>query len=285
MTRCVDGDEVGALQQLVEGDQRDAHFLGRLGGEEGVVGDDAHLEALGAVGHDGAHPADADDPEGLVVDLGAHELVLLPLARLHRGRGLGDLPGECKHHGDGVLGRGDGVPARGVHDDDAALACGVDVDVVDPDAGPPDDLEVVGPIDDLLRDLRGAADGKAVVVLDNPLELVGREAGHHVHLEAGGVLQYLDPLRGQRVADKHSLHVFFPFPLSCHRFSLTGRCGRLRRIISLFADRLSPGHRGPASHQRARSWARTRGGSPQGHPGRRSRREPPLPCSAGPPRP
>jgi hypothetical protein len=55
--------------------------------------------------------------------------------------------------GEGELGRRDRVARRRVHDDDAALGGGVDVDVVDADPGAADDLEERGRRDHLGRDL------------------------------------------------------------------------------------------------------------------------------------
>ena len=50
--RGVQRDEVAAGEQLVELDLLDADILGALGGEEGIVGDDLHLEPERAVGDD-----------------------------------------------------------------------------------------------------------------------------------------------------------------------------------------------------------------------------------------
>src|SRR5207247_4497193 len=84
-----------------------------------------------------------DDAERLVADLGADPSLARPLARLHRGIRLRDVPGEREQHRDRVLGGGDVAPAGGVHDDDAVLGGGVDVDVVDADAGPADHAQHV----------------------------------------------------------------------------------------------------------------------------------------------
>ena len=54
----------------------------------------------------------------------------------------GQLAGEREHQGDGMLGGGDRIAERRVHDDDAARGGGRDVDIVDADAGAADHLEV-----------------------------------------------------------------------------------------------------------------------------------------------
>ena len=96
--RRVQGDEVGALEQLVEIDLLDAELQGALVGEIGVVGDDAHLQPDGALGDDRADIAAADDAERLGGDLDAHEAVLLPLAGLGGDVGGGNLAGDREHH-------------------------------------------------------------------------------------------------------------------------------------------------------------------------------------------
>ena len=138
----VDGDEVAFGEDFVEGAELDAEGLEALGGDEGVVADDVHLEAAGATGDFGADAAEAEDAEGLAAQLDADELAALPLAGGEGRVGGGDVAGEGEHQADGVLGGGDGDGGGGVDDDDAAGGGRVDVDVVDADAGAADDDEV-----------------------------------------------------------------------------------------------------------------------------------------------
>ena len=76
--RRVQRDEIGALQKLVELDLLDAELDCALRREIRIIGDDAHPQADGALGDDGADIAAADDAEHLAGDLDAHEAVLLP---------------------------------------------------------------------------------------------------------------------------------------------------------------------------------------------------------------
>src|SRR3712207_9078582 len=83
------------------------------------------------------------------------------------------------------MGRGgcDGVDLGGVGYQDAALGSRLYVYVVHPDAGPAYGLEVLGPLDDLGRNLRRAADNEAVV-LPYPLQqLLWREVQQYIYLE------------------------------------------------------------------------------------------------------
>ena len=72
--RDVNGDEVGALQQVVERDELDVEELGALDRDDRVVGDDLHLQPVRALGHLGADVAEPDHAQRLAADLGADEL-------------------------------------------------------------------------------------------------------------------------------------------------------------------------------------------------------------------
>ena len=85
--------------------------------------------------------AEADDAEGLAVELDAHELRARPLAALDARMGLRDVAAEREQHGHRVLGRRHDVRRRRIDDEDAARRAGVDVDVVQPHAGAPDDAQ------------------------------------------------------------------------------------------------------------------------------------------------
>ena len=116
--RGVQADDVGAGQKLVQLDLLHPDLHRPLGREEGIVGDDLHLQAIGPVGDDRADVAGADQAQGLGVELDAHEAVLLPPAGLGGVIGGRQLPGQGEHHGDGVLGGGDRVAERRVHHHD-----------------------------------------------------------------------------------------------------------------------------------------------------------------------
>ena len=182
--RRVQRDEVGAPQQGVELDLLHAQLHRPLRRQERVVGDHLHLEADGAVGDDGADIAAADHAQRLGVELHAQELRLFPLAALRGAVGLRDLPGQRHHQRDGVLCGGDRIAEGRVHDDDALGGRGLDVDVVDADAGAADHPELAGGRDHLLRHLGGGAHGEAVVILDDLLQLLFSQADLHVSGEA-----------------------------------------------------------------------------------------------------
>ncbi len=69
------------------------------GGQQRIVGQHLHLQPHAALGHLAADVAEADHAQRLAGDLHAHELLLLPLALLHAGGGLGDLARQGEHVG------------------------------------------------------------------------------------------------------------------------------------------------------------------------------------------
>src|SRR5690606_21621385 len=169
--RQVDGGEVALAQQLVQRDE----FHAELGGAGGlyvrVVRDDVHVERGEALGDQDADAAEAEHPDGLALQLDAGVLRPLPLALLEGRVALGDVPRGREQERDGVLGGGDDVGRRRVHDHHAGLGGGLDVDVVEADAGAGDDAQGLGVLEHLGGDLRGAAHDQRVHVPDGGEQL------------------------------------------------------------------------------------------------------------------
>ena len=84
-------------EQRVEVDQADAHLRGAAGLDVGVVGDDVHAERRQPLGDEHADAAEADDADGLLVELDAGVLRALPLAVAQRGVGRADVAGGGEH--------------------------------------------------------------------------------------------------------------------------------------------------------------------------------------------
>ena len=99
-----------------------------------------------------------------------------------------------------MLGGRDRVAGRGVDDGDAGARRRVEIDVVDADAGPPDDDQARPGGDQLGVDLDLAADDERVVVGQDRAELVARQARTLVDLVVGA--EELDALLGDRLGDE-----------------------------------------------------------------------------------
>ena len=119
--------------------------------------------------------------------------------------GLGHVAGLREQQRDGVLGRGQHVRLRRVDDHDAAPGGGLDVDVVEPDAGPADDHELVARFEHLGGDLGGAADHERRRAADRLEQLARRQAEPDVDLEPGGA-HGLEPAVGELLTDEDALH-------------------------------------------------------------------------------
>ena len=198
--RGVDADEVALGVEAVKVDGQGAEGAHAFGGHEGVMGDHVHLEGEGAAGHLRADWPEADKSKGVAAKLGAHEGATLPLTAAQRAVGAGDVASEGDEQGEGVLGGGDGVAAGRVHDDDAALGGGVEVDVVDARAGARDHLQAVRVREGVGRDLRLAAHDEALVASERLAELVRGQA--RAHVDIGALLQQGDAFIGDGVGDE-----------------------------------------------------------------------------------
>ncbi len=180
------GDEIGPRQQIVQFHLFHAHFRGAFFRQEGVIGDDFHLQPQRAVGNDRADVPRTNQAKGFVGDLGAHKTGFFPFASLSRGVGLGQLPRNGEHQGDGVFGSGDRVAKRRVHHDHTLFRGGGNVDVVHPDTGTGNNLQVFGGIQQFCGGFGGRADGKAVIGRDRGQQgvFVFAKVGHEINIDA-----------------------------------------------------------------------------------------------------
>jgi hypothetical protein len=115
------GDHVRLAQQGGEAVQvPQALDVRRAGDVVGVQGDDAHVEAGGALGDGVADAPQADDPHGHPGEADQGPAGPGPGAPLLGGDELVHPPGAGEEHGEGVLGDGLGVGPAGVGDGDVA---------------------------------------------------------------------------------------------------------------------------------------------------------------------
>ena len=134
--RHVDGEDVGAAEHRLQVREPHAEVAGAALRDERIVHEDAPCRRrLQARGHPRAHLAEAEHARGLPEELGAVDGAI-PLEALERVVGQRDLADQRQQHAHGVLGRRDHVAVGGVDDHHALARAGVDVDVVDADAGP-----------------------------------------------------------------------------------------------------------------------------------------------------
>ena len=219
--RRVHGDKVGAGEQIVQRDFFDTHFNRTLLGQEGVIGDNLHPQAYGALGDNGADIAGTDESQRLAGQFDAHELRLFPFAGLGGGIGRGKLTGQGEHQGNRMFGRGDAVAEWRVHDHDALGGSSRDIDIVDSDTGAADHLEVGCCRQYLRGDCGRRADCETVIFADDLHQFFGRLAGDFVDF-ATALAKNLGGLRVHFVGYENFWHILN---------SLWGLSGR-RRLAS-----------------------------------------------------
>ena len=202
--RHVHGDEVGLRDGLIEIlGQFDLQTAGAGFGKVRVVGEDAHAEREGALGHFGADAAHAENDESFAVEFGALEAFAVPLSGFHAGVSHGDFAGDRHEEREGVLGGGDGVSAGGVHDHDAALGGCIDIDIVHANAGAADGFEVLGRGNDVGADLGLTADDEGRILGDYLEKLVVRQSRLEGDVELSAFGEGIDPALGDGVGDKN----------------------------------------------------------------------------------
>src|SRR5690606_25486784 len=97
----------------------------------------------------------------------------------------------------------DAVGAWRVHDENAAAARRSDVDVVHPGAGASDDPEPGGGGDEVGRDLRGAANEKALGVGERGREFSRAAAGPRIDVPSGLGAQQVERRGGEVVGNDY----------------------------------------------------------------------------------
>ena len=200
--REVDRDEVGLHQERLERRHHVyAQLLGSLAGDVRVERDHAHPEGLGPRGDERPDPAEPDQAEGLARELHALPPILVPTSGVELAVRLGDVPSLREEQRHRVLRRADRVRLRRVHDHHATARGGLDVDVVDADAGTRHHLQVGRGVEDLSGHAGRAPDHERVVPGDRAGEVAAREIFAHVDLEP--FAEQIQTRLGELLGDEH----------------------------------------------------------------------------------
>ena len=136
-------DEIGQGKKLLHVVvKRHAQLFSALGAAVGIVAHQMHAEGAGALGHQTADAAQAEDGKRLLIQLAATELAAGPLPRMHACIGLGGVARAGQHEAHGLLSGGDDIGSGGVAHDDTGFGRSLDVDVVHAHAGTADDAQL-----------------------------------------------------------------------------------------------------------------------------------------------
>ena len=157
-------------------------------GDVGIEGRHGHAEGVGPHGDFTADATEPDDAERFPLEFATHELGAIPHAVLHGQRRGRQLPQQPDHRAEEQLGDGDRVTGRRVDDRHAEFGGDIEGDVVDTDARPSDDAQLLRGTQQLGGDAGRAAADDGVVVADATKELVLRQSGDFIdqQLRLGG---------------------------------------------------------------------------------------------------
>src|SRR6185295_17321539 len=106
-----------------------------------IVSDDLHAHRLTLSRDFASNASKADYAEGLACEFDAFEFVLFPLPMLEAFVSLRNVARKCEQHCNRVFGRRRRRAAGRIHDENSTLGRGINIDVVDADAGASDNLE------------------------------------------------------------------------------------------------------------------------------------------------
>ncbi len=176
--RHVQGDDVAHAEQFGQG----ADLLGVAQGQLGddVIEEHLHAQALGQHRQLGADGAVADDAQLLATDLEGIGRALDPAAPVAGGVLGRDAAQQQDGLGQHQLGDRTGVGIGRVEHSDAALAGGLQVDLVGADAEAADGDQLLGAVEHLFGELGARADADEVGVGDLFLELGIRQGAGDV---------------------------------------------------------------------------------------------------------
>ena len=126
----MNGDDIGMLEEFIQWHHGNAHLLGPLFSQIGIVGHHTHADSLRKFREMAADLPRANNAEYLIVEFDSHELVFFPLTCLHGRGGLGNTPAHGADHRHRMLGSRHGIAARRVHHHDPATGRCRRIDIV-----------------------------------------------------------------------------------------------------------------------------------------------------------
>ena len=201
----VDRHEVGDRDELVHRlGELHAELAGPVGAHERVVGDEPHPERVRTLRDEHTDAAEADDAERLAVQLDTFPLRAVPLARPCRSALACGTLRACASSSAIVCSAAERMFDCGAFTTiTPRRVASRDVDVVEPDPGPADHDEIGAGREHLGGHLRRAADHQRGDAGQRRAELLGRETGLDLDVEAGGAHR-VEPAFGEWFGDENT---------------------------------------------------------------------------------
>ena len=202
--RHMHSDEVRLGDNIFKRAHGHAQILGTVFVDIGVISDDIHIKSHGPFRYAGTDTTHADNAQRLIPQFHAHILLAIPLALLHGFIGNGDIAGHGQHHGHGMFRSGDGIAAGRVDDDNPLGRSSRNVNIIHANTSTADYLELLCPVNDFSRHLRGRTHHQCIILRNNFQQFLGGNLVPHIYFKL--LLQKLNAL-GRNAISSQNLHI------------------------------------------------------------------------------
>ena len=98
-------------------------------------------------------------------NLNTGKLLFFPFLLFHGQACLRNIAGQGKHHGYGVLSRGNRITAGSIHNNDTLFARGIQIHIIDADPGPSDNFKLFRMQENILCHLGRTSYDQSVTIL------------------------------------------------------------------------------------------------------------------------
>ncbi len=198
----MDGQEIRAREYVIERRNFDLEIARLVRRDERIVPDDLHAERARPRCHGAPDAAQADDAEGLSLQLDADEFFSFPVPFFQTLIRLRHAARQSHQQGDCVLRGSNRVAVGRIHHHDATPGSGRDVNVVHAYAGASDHAKLLRRIHQFSSDFSLAAHDQCVAIDDRRAQSIRRQADSLCQRKAGAA-QRLQAAVANVVADEN----------------------------------------------------------------------------------
>jgi hypothetical protein len=140
----VQGDVIGRCVELIKTRETNALLFRHTHRNKRIMPYDLHSEGLRPPCHFHADPAQACNAQRLTPQFRALQRFLFPLAGMHERVRATEMASHGQHHAQSVFCHGHGIGPGRVHHRNTLPCSRIQIDVIDPHAGPANDAQLLG---------------------------------------------------------------------------------------------------------------------------------------------